>query len=64
MIAYLKTDYNAGRRGKEYHQGVSRTDVQGHWERPMLLDPATYVLYYYKQGAFGPDTAEVTVVQG
>jgi len=64
IIAYLKTDFDAGRRGKQYHQGVSTTDVQGRWVRPMMLDPATYVLYYYKQGAFGPDTAVLTVVQG
>jgi hypothetical protein len=64
VIAYLKSDFDAGRRGSNYHQAVTQTDVQGHWVRPMLLDPATYVLYYYKQGEFGPDTAELTVIQG
>lgn len=64
VIAYLKTDYQAGRRGIQYHQAVTQTDVNGRWVRPILLDPGEYVLYYYKQGEFGPDTASLTVVPG
>jgi hypothetical protein len=29
----------------------------------MKLDPATYVFEFVKQGAYGPDTKEVTVTE-
>jgi hypothetical protein len=61
IIAYLKTDYDAGNRGKSYHKAVSKTDVNGRWTRKMLLDPGTYTLYFYKQGCYGPDVQDITV---
>lgn len=59
--AYLKTDYDAGNTGSEYIKATTMTDVNGRWTDQMNLDPATYTLYYFKQGAYGPDTQEVTV---
>jgi len=58
---YLASDFNAGRRGTPFVKGTSLTDVNGRWVRPVLLDPGTYVVYFYKQLAFGPDTAPLTV---
>ncbi|MBW2560479.1 MAG: hypothetical protein JRE40_06445, partial [Deltaproteobacteria bacterium] len=59
--AYLKSDYDAGSTGSEYIKATTTTDVNGRWTNQMNLDPATYTLYYFKQGAYGPDTQEVTV---
>lgn len=59
--AFLASDYNAGRRTRNYIQAESTTDVNGRWSRAMMLDPAEYVLVYYKQGEYGPDTYELTV---
>ena len=59
--AYLKSDYDAGNMTAAYVKGRTTTDVNGQWTNPMNLDPGAYTLYYYKQGAYGPDTKEVTV---
>ena len=61
IYAYLKSDYNNSRRAKRYIKGKSVTNVDGRWTNPMMLDPEVYILVYYKQGAFGVDTKEVTV---
>lgn len=58
---YLASDYNAGRRGPEFVKASSRTDVDGRWERPVNLDPGNYIVYFYKQQAFGPDIATLNV---
>ncbi len=58
---YLKTDYDAGNRSNTFVVARAITDVNGHWERAVMLDPETYTLIYYKQGAFGPDRRDVTV---
>jgi hypothetical protein len=59
--AYLKSDYDAGNMGSEYIKATTTTDVNGRWTNQMNLDPATYTLYFFKQGAYGPDTQEVVV---
>lgn len=61
VIAYLKSDYDAGNRDESYYKDAVLTDVNGQWTQPMLLDPGEYVLYFYKQGEYGPDTADLTV---
>lgn len=58
---YLASDYNAGRRGPEFVKASSRTDVDGRWVRPVNLDPGNYIVYFYKQQAFGPDIATLNV---
>lgn len=58
---YLASDYNAGRRGAEFVKASSRTNVDGRWERPVNLDPGNYIVYFYKQQAFGPDIATLNV---
>ena len=59
--AYLKTDYDAGNTASAYIKASTTTDVNGRWTYEMNLDPATYTLYYFKQGAYAPSTQEVTV---
>jgi len=61
IIAYLKSDYDAGNYGSAFVKATTHTDVDGRWVNSMHLDPATYTLYYCKQGYYGPDTMEVTV---
>jgi len=41
----------------------SRTDIDGRWVRPVTLDPAEYVVYFYKPQAFGPDAVPLTVTE-
>jgi hypothetical protein len=60
---YLASDFNAGKRGVDFIKASSRTDINGRWVRPVMLDPETYVVYFYKQLAFGPDTAPLTVTE-
>jgi hypothetical protein len=59
--AYLKSDYCAGRRSNEYVKGASVTTVTGDWLTPIMLDPAEYIIQFFKQGECGPDTACITV---
>lgn len=61
VLAFLQSDYAAGRKTAGYAKGTTNTNVHGRWTRPMMLDPATYVLYYYKQQQFGPDVTTVVV---
>lgn len=59
--AFLRSDWNAGRRGSGYVRAQTSTTPRGRWFRPMLLDPGTYILLYFRQGMFGPDTTTITV---
>lgn len=58
---YLKTDFDQGLTDTQHVVGATVTNVQGRWTRPLMLDPATYVLYAFKQGYYGPDTKVFTV---
>lgn len=62
IYCYLKSNYDAGNRGSAFIVARSTTNVTGGWEKPMMLDPATYTFVFFKQGIYGPDTKEVTVV--
>ena len=61
IYAFLRDDWDAGKRGIDAVRAQSRTNVEGRWEWAMLLDPNWYVMYYFKQYAWGPDTAVVQV---
>jgi hypothetical protein len=61
IYAFLRDDWNAGKRDYDAVRAQSITDVEGRWERPMLLDPNWYVIYFFKQYAWGPNTATVEV---
>lgn len=58
---FNKTDYDAGNRGNQFIVGATRTTTLGRWSRPVMLDPGTYTIVYFRQGFSGPDTKEVTV---
>jgi hypothetical protein len=61
VYAFLKEDYDAGHRSATHARARSLTNVDGRWAAPMMLDPAWYVMYFYKQNAWGPDTATIQV---
>ena len=61
VLAYRAEDYNAGKRGDQFVVGTTTTDNSGRWRRTLMLDPGDYVLFYYKTGAYGPDTANLKV---
>jgi len=61
IVIYLKSDYDAGNLAAGYVKAKTNTDVNGRWANPLNLDPATYTIYFYKQGEYGPDTQEITV---
>ena len=57
---YKKTDYDQGRL--TLIQGQTTTDANGRWKVPVLVEAGTtYVIYFQKPHAYGPDTAEVVV---
>jgi hypothetical protein len=59
--AFLKTDWDAGRRTVTYIKGSATTNSRGRWRSPMALDPDNYVLLYARQGSYGPNTKGITV---
>lgn len=59
--AFLKSDWDAGRRGTSYIKGSTTTNTRGRWKAAMMLDPDVYTLVYFRQGSYGPDTRAVTV---
>lgn len=56
--AYLQTDYDAGNLGITYLKGTSTTNVDGEWEKQMMLDAGTYAFRFFKQAQYGPDWEE------
>ena len=58
---FLATDWAAGNRGAGYVRATTTTIADGTWSHPMMLDPGTYTLLYYKQGSFQPKTISVVV---
>ena len=59
--AYLKTDWDSGKRGDQYVVATARTNASGQWRDPMMLDTGTYSLLFFKQGAYEPKSVEITV---
>ena len=47
---YTAADYAAGRLGDAYVKGMTMTNVNGDWEEPIYLDPATYKVVFSKTG--------------
>lgn len=58
---YLKSDYDAGNTATQYRKAETLTDANGRWTKAVFLDPGTYTVVCFKQGAYGPDTIDLTV---
>ena len=58
---YRKADYDADNRGTAFIVGTTKTDVNGRWTYPLMLDPGEYTLYVYKPGHIQPKTQDLTV---
>jgi len=61
ILAYFKSDYDAGKRGRGYLVAETRTNAEGRWVRPMVLDPGEYAIVFFKQGAYSPSVKYITV---
>jgi hypothetical protein len=61
ILAYRASDYAAGNRQPNFSVGRTTTDVDGKWRTPLMLDPGTYTLLVYKQGAIQAKTATLVV---
>jgi hypothetical protein len=58
---FLASNYSAGNTGPIYKVAETSTNINGEWVMPLMLDPATYTVQFFKQGEYGPDTINVTV---
>ena len=60
--AFKLSDWTGGARTAEYAVAETLTTVNGTWAWAMKLDPGEYMLEYFLDGAYGPDTQAITVV--
>ncbi len=61
ITVFLKSDFDAGNTGDAFIISQARTTVDGRWQAPLNLDPATYTLLYSKQGIFFNLTRDIIV---
>lgn len=59
--AFVKSDYDVGRKSNQFMVGQTRTLTNGRWATVLRLDPAVYTLEFSKTGAFRTTTANITV---
>lgn len=60
--AFKLADWEGGARTEAYAVAESQTTTNGAWAWAMLLDPGDYVLEFFRDGQYGPDTQALTVV--
>ncbi len=58
---YTQANYNAGRLDVGYIEGLTISDVNGEWDKPIFLDPGDYITVGTKRG-YATQTFEFTVV--
>lgn len=61
ILAFNKSDWDAGHRVPSAAVASSQTTTNGTWAWAMQLNPGDYVLTYNKLGEYGPDTQLLTV---
>ncbi len=59
--AFVKSDYDAGRKSNQYVIGQTKTLTDGRWSTEIRLDPAAYTLEFSKKGTFAISTSNITV---
>ncbi len=59
--AFVKTDYDAGRKANRFIVGQTVTTTDGRWGNVIRLDPGTYTLEFSKKGSYRTTTVTVTV---
>lgn len=50
VVAYLKSDYDAGAAGPDNRKGATFTGTDGRWAEPLMLDSGTYTIVANKSG--------------
>ncbi len=58
---FVKSDYDAGKRGRGYIIAESVTGTDGRWVRDVALDPGEYTVVFFKQGLYSPTVTNITV---
>lgn len=58
--AFLAADYDAGNRSSSFVRGQTRSNADGEWVNPLLLDPGDYTLLVSRSG-FSPLVHHLTV---
>jgi len=57
---FCKSDYDDGKRSREFIVARTRTGAGGRWTHPVSLPPGQYVLVF-SAPKWGPDARELTV---
>jgi len=58
---FVRSDYDAGKRGRGYIIAESVTGTDGRWVRDVALDPGDYTVVFFKQGLYSPTVINITV---
>jgi hypothetical protein len=61
VIAFLKSDYDAGRRGQNQRQGVTWTNADGDWVSDLMLDAGKTYTIQESAGRFFTRTFKVEI---
>jgi hypothetical protein len=61
IIAFLKSDYDAGRRGQNQRQGVTWTNADGDWVSDLMLDAGQTYTIQASAGRFFTRTFKVEI---
>ena len=61
VYAFLASDYTAGNHSDAYIQARTTTTAGGAWLLPMMLNPGSYTLVFFKTGIAGPNVVNLTV---
>lgn len=61
ILAFRGEDYEADRRTAAYVVSRTRTNVNGEWASPMMLDAGDYTLVIFKQGVIQTKVVDLTV---
>jgi hypothetical protein len=61
ILAYITSDYTAGRTDSTYVVGRTVTIESGRWQLPLSLDPGDYTLVCVLPNVYGPNSTNITV---
>lgn len=59
--AFVKGDYDAGRKANRFVVGQTKTKTDGRWLSVIRLDPGDYTLEFSKKGDYRTKTVNITI---